>query len=156
MFQFTPGGRQAYVAKIELPPTFTITGVIKHADGSVYEQYSSPIYKVTCDEHGNETLEVDSDYYLFTDQVGRFVLESIPAGDYSFDLQVDDNTWYAVRFTIPEMKDKKLRVIEYEDINDGGPYDENGFSDYDHTITLKTKKMETEGALYAMLFPETE
>lgn len=156
MFQFTPGGRQAYVAKIDLPPTFTITGVIKHADGSVYEQYSSPIYKVTRDEHGNETLEVDSDYYLFTDQVGRFVLESMPAGDYSFDLQVDDNTWYAVRFTIPEMKDKKLRAIEYEDINDGGPYDENGFSDYDHTITLKTKKMETEGALYAMLFPETE
>lgn len=153
MYQFTPNGRQAYVVKIDLPPTFTVTGVIKHADGTVYEQYSSPVYSVTYDETGKQTLKEASDYYLFTDQEGRFVINSMPSGEYSFDLQVSDNTWYAVKFTIPAMGNKKLRAIEYAEVNDAGPFDEKGFDDYDKTMTLVIEKQETEEELYSMLFP---
>jgi outer membrane usher protein len=156
MYQFTPSGRQAYVARIDLPPTFTVTGVITHADGTVYDQYSSPIYRVTKGENGEDVLEIDNDFYLFTDQEGRFVINSMPSGEYSFDLQVNDSTWYAVRFTIPEMSDKKLRAIEYRTISDAGPYDAEGLPDYDQTITLEVEKQETEEELYSMLFPVME
>jgi hypothetical protein len=143
------------MSPVDLPPTYTVPG--DHPCGRHgVRQYSSPIYRVTKGENGEDVLEIDNDFYLFTDQEGRFVINSMPSGEYSFDLQVNDSTWYAVRFTIPEMSDKKLRAIEYRTISDAGPYDAEGLQDYDQTITLEVEKQETEEELYSMLFPVME
>jgi outer membrane usher protein len=156
MYQFTPGGRQAYLVKIDLPPTYTVSGVITHADGSVYEQYSSPIYRVTYDETGKETLTQDPELYLFTDQEGRYIISFIGAGDYSFDLQIGENSWYAVKFTVPVMTNKKLRVVDYGTMSDAGPYDEKGYEGYDETMTLNVETQMTEEDFWNKIFPAAE
>ncbi|MFA6844589.1 MAG: hypothetical protein WCR02_02570 [Sphaerochaetaceae bacterium] len=156
MYQFTPRGRQAYVAHIDLPATFTVSGIMRHKDGSPYDQYSSPIYEVTFDTDGKEILTQNSELYLFTDQEGRYIISSIPEGDYSFDVQIDDTTWYAVRFTVPHMEDKKLRVLELSDYNDAGPYDEYNFEGYEHTLVLHTDTLESEEDFWNRIFPPVE
>lgn len=154
MYQFQPRGRNAYVVKIDLPPTFTISGILRHGDGTVYEQYSSPVYHVVKDESGVVTLEPDTDLYLFTDQEGRYIISDIKPGDYSFDIDMGDGIWHAVRFTVPEMKDKKLRVIEFQDISDNGPFADEGLEGYDQTIDAQQDKLETEEVFWNKIFPD--
>jgi outer membrane usher protein len=129
---------------------------MRHKDGSPYNQYSSPIYEVTFDTDGKEILTQNSELYLFTDQEGRYIISSIPEGDYSFDVQIDDTTWYAVRFTVPHMEDKKLRVLELSDYNDAGPYDEYNFEGYEHTLVLHTDTLESEEDFWNRIFPPVE
>lgn len=156
IYQFTPRVRQAYVTKIDMPDVFTVSGMLYHADGSCYEQYSSPVYQVGSDENGNMTLEQDPDLYLFTDQVGRYILSSVKPGSYAFDLQVGENTWYLVKFDVPQMEDKKLRVLELTDLYDDGPFDEERADDYDETITLQTQTMESDETFWQMIFPSEQ
>ncbi len=117
VYEITPRSRQSFVAKLDVEPAFTVSGVLLMADASPYIQYSSPVYKVMIDETGGEELIRDDALYLFTDQEGRFILSEVKSGTYLFDLQVKD-LWYAVRFIIPEIESQKLgldRVLLLED-----------------------------------------
>jgi outer membrane usher protein len=92
-----------------MQPAFTVSGVLIQKDGTPYIQYSSPIYRITTNEEGEEKHDRDDTLYLFTDQDGRFILNEVKAGSYLFDLKVDDD-WYGVRFDVPEQDAKTMGI----------------------------------------------
>ncbi len=100
VYEMTPRSRQGFVAKISMQPSYTVSGRLFTADGQPYDQYSSPVYKFELDEQGMPVLTPVDEYYLFTDQEGRFIISDMQPGQYLFDLQVQDS-WYAVRFDVP-------------------------------------------------------
>ncbi len=117
VYEISPRSRQAFMAKIDIQPSFTVSGLLLQIDQSPYEQYSSPVYSLSTNEEGLEVMTRDDALYLFTDQDGRYILSDVLPGDYLFDLRVDD-LWYAVRFTVPEVpagKTGKDRVLLFED-----------------------------------------
>ncbi|MBI9095524.1 MAG: hypothetical protein JEY71_11630 [Sphaerochaeta sp.] len=116
VYEISPRSRQAFKAKIDIQPSFTISGVLLKRDKTPYEQYSSPVYSLSLSEEGKEVMTRNDSLYLFTDQDGRFILSDVLPGDYLFDLKVED-LWYAVRFTVPEVeagKTGKDRVLLLE------------------------------------------
>ena len=116
VYEISPRSRQAFMAKIDIQPSFTLSGILLKSDKTPYEQYSSPVYSVTTNEEGREVMTRDDALYLFTDQDGRYILSDVLPGDYLFDLKVED-LWYAVRFTVPEVqagKTGKDRVLLLE------------------------------------------
>ena len=116
VYEISPRSRQAFMAKIDIQPSFTVSGLLLKVDNTPYEQYSSPVYSLSTNEEGQEVMTRDDALYLFTDQDGRFILSDVLPGDYLFDLRVDD-LWYAVRFTVPEVeagKTGKNRVLLLE------------------------------------------
>ena len=117
VFEATPRSRQSFVARLVVEPSFTVSGVLLHADGSPYIQYSSPVYRVEYTEEGVKELVRDDALYLFTDQEGRYILSEVRSGTYLFDLQVDD-LWYSVEFTVPKTDGQKVgldRVLLLEE-----------------------------------------
>lgn len=116
VYEISPRSRQAFMAKIDIQPSFTLSGILLKSDKSPYEQYSSPVYTLSTNAEGQEVMTRDDALYLFTDQDGRYILSDVLPGDYLFDLKVDD-LWYAVRFTVPEVqagKTGKDRVLLLE------------------------------------------
>ncbi len=116
VYEISPRSRQAFMAKIDIQPSFTVSGILLKQDKSPYEQYSSPVYSLSTNEEGQEIMTRDDALYLFTDQDGRYILSDVLPGDYLFDLKVED-LWYAVRFTVPEVeagKTGKDRVLLLE------------------------------------------
>ena len=117
VFEATPRSRQSFVARLVVEPSFTVSGVLLHADGSPYIQYSSPVYRVEYSEEGEKELVRDDALYLFTDQEGRYILSEVKSGTFLFDLQVDD-LWYSVEFTVPKTDGQKVgldRVLLLEE-----------------------------------------
>ncbi len=116
VYEINPRSRQAFMAKIDIQPSFTVSGILLMTDKQPYEQYSSPVYSLSTNEEGKEVMTRDDALYLFTDQDGRFILSDVLPGDYLFDLKVED-LWYSVRFTVPEVeagKTGKDRVLLLE------------------------------------------
>ena len=116
VYEISPRSRQAFMAKIDIQPSFTLSGILLKTDKSPYEQYSSPVYSLTSNEEGQEVMTRDDALYLFTDQDGRYILSDVLPGDYMFDLKVED-LWYSIRFTVPEVetgKTGKDRVLLLE------------------------------------------
>lgn len=116
VYEISPRSRQAFMAKIDIQPSFTLSGILLKSDKTPYEQYSSPVYSLSTNAEGQEVMTRDDALYLFTDQDGRYILSDVLPGDYLFDLKVDD-LWYAVRFTVPEVqagKTGKDRVLLLE------------------------------------------
>ncbi len=103
VFEIVPQSRQGFVAKITMSPSYTVSGNLFHQDGTPYIQYSSPVYKMELDEQGMPMLTPVDDYYLFTDQEGRYIISDMIPGNYLFDLSVGES-WYAMLFTIPEFE----------------------------------------------------
>ncbi len=116
VYEISPRSRQAFMAMIDIQPSFTVSGVLLQSDKTPYEQYSSPVYSLSTNEQGKEVMTRDDSLYLFTDQDGRYILSDVLPGDYLFDLKVED-LWYAVRFSVPEIeagKTGKDRVLLLE------------------------------------------
>lgn len=116
VYEISPRSRQAFLAKIDIQPSFTVSGLLLKADKTPYEQYSSPVYSVSTNEEGEEIMTRDDSLYLFTDQDGRYILSDVLPGEYLFDLKVED-LWYSIRFTVPEVeagKAGKGRVLLLE------------------------------------------
>lgn len=117
VFEMQPRSRQSFVARLDVDPTFTVSGLLYMTDQSPYVQYSSPVYRISSDANGQETMTKMESLYLFTDQDGRFILSEVKPGTYAFDLQVADH-WYEVRFIVPVIPADKLgldRVLLLED-----------------------------------------
>jgi outer membrane usher protein len=117
VYELSPRSRQSFVARLDVEPSFTVSGVLYMPDGSPYIQYSSPVYEVILNAAGEEELIRNDSLYLFTDQEGRYIISEVASGTYLFDLQVDD-LWYAVRFVVPDISSQDLgleRVLLLED-----------------------------------------
>ena len=180
VFEATPRSRQSFVARLVVEPSFTVSGVLQHADGEPYIQYSSPVYQVEYSEEGERELERVDTLYLFTDQDGRYILSEVKSGTYIFDLQVGD-MWYAIEFTVPSTEGQKVgldRVLLLEDYMVGDPamegriifhdaaailiVDEEGEEDifgaelsagYDAELALEVVDRIDEESFWSLIFP---
>ena len=180
VFEATPRSRQSFVARLVVEPSFTVSGVLQHAAGEPYIQYSSPVYQVEYSEEGERELERVDTLYLFTDQDGRYILSEVKSGTYIFDLQVGD-MWYAIEFTVPSTEGQKVgldRVLLLEDYMVGDPamdgrivfhdaaailiVDEEGEEDifgaelsagYDAELALEVVDRIDEESFWSLIFP---
>ncbi|MDT4762017.1 hypothetical protein [Sphaerochaeta sp. PS] len=178
VYEINPRSRQAFMAKIDIQPSFTISGLLFMKDKSPYQQYSSPVYSLSFNEAGEEVMTRDDALYLFTDQEGRFILSDVLPGNYLFDLKVED-LWYAVRFTVPEVEAGKSsvnRVLLLEDFWVSDPQfqqrvvvqdafsgeqveDESDVfgtslvTGYDASVTLDVQKRLDEESFWKVIFP---
>ena len=181
VYEITPRSRQAFVAKIDVEPSFTVSGLLYQTDHTPYQQYSSPVYSVEVDQKGEETLVRKDELYLFTDQEGRFILNEVHPGLYLFDLKVDD-LWYAIRFMVPEVVSDTVgpdRVLLLETFWVADPQFEkrvlvqNAFNGeqvseetdvfgtelatgYDASVTLKVTERINEETFWTIIFPPFE
>lgn len=115
LFKITPVARQGFLARISLESSIAVSGVIKRNSDTVYDSYSSPIYRVVVNENGTDVdlIEIDSSSYFFTDIDGRFILSDLKPGVYMFDLE-SNGQWYAAFFEVPSI-DKVGYVALYKD-----------------------------------------
>ncbi|NLZ77803.1 MAG: hypothetical protein GX911_07540, partial [Spirochaetales bacterium] len=138
IYSLSPRGRESFVATLRMQPAFTVSGVLLQKDGTPYIQYSSPIYRITIDEDGEEKHDRDETLYLFTDLDGRFIINEVKAGSYLFDLKVDDQ-WYGVRFDVPDQDAKTMginTVLLYESYQVDDPAFEGRVSYFDKIAVL--------------------
>lgn len=158
LFNLNPKARQGYVAEIAMTPSVTVSGVLMHADGTVYDQYSSPIYQLQFSSDGKTVtyLDMSAGYYLFTDQDGRYIVSDLPSGTYCFDLQVEGG-WYGVCFVVPELEQASV-VVELETYT-VDPYQFTvepkgipALSDYQATVMLSEKGRVDETTFWDSLF----
>jgi outer membrane usher protein len=180
VYEITPRSRQAFVAKIDIAATYTISGKLYKPDHTPYVQYSSPVYKVTVGDDGKEVLTPDEMLYLFTDLDGRYIFSDVNPGNYLFDLEVD-GLWYAVRFSIPEPEKGKIgkqRVFVLEDLWVSDPklqqrlivrnidgtqvqsaedvFGSTLATGYDATITLDIERKLDDDSFWSEVFPTFE
>lgn len=86
-----------YILHIEANNVYTVSGVVTLPDGMIWTNGSSPVY-IMDDQGENANLEA-SDFYIFTDSDGRFVMSDLEAGTYAFDVFYEGN-WYLYSFTV--------------------------------------------------------
>ena len=110
-YEINPSNRSGYSIKINVPQEYTVTGIISF-DGELQTTFSSPVYRVTAEEDGSFELVSDIELYLFADQDGRFIISGVEPGSYVFDVNYDD-AWYAVCFSVDELEDEELRVVDF-------------------------------------------
>ena len=115
-YELNPRSRAGYVVKVSVPPTYTVSAIIRNAEGAAYENFSSPLYRYITHEDGSHELMKDPNLYLFSDLDGRFIISDLEVGTYFFDIQIG-NDWYAVYFEVPESKEEKLRVYTFNDLD---------------------------------------
>ncbi len=176
-YEINPSSRKAYVARISASQTYTATGILIGKDGNPAELFSSPIYSLVTNDEGEVEFAVDVNQYLFTDQDGRYILSGLVAGNYFFDVQIDDNKWMSVHFEILEQKEDDTNIIEFEtiDLSAGTPvafeidydmYDnmiENPeikysefLSGYEAAVSLNEMKVYTSEDFWNTIFPPFE
>ncbi|MGD1818054.1 MAG: hypothetical protein ACPKNR_13585 [Pleomorphochaeta sp.] len=107
--------RSGFSKHLSSPRTYTVSGVLLQSDGTPFEQYSSPVYKLLEDENGVEYLEPDEQLYLFTDLDGRFILSDVSPGTYLFDMSAGNNQWYGLYFSVPETALQNQNVLLLQD-----------------------------------------
>jgi len=173
-FELNTNTRTGYAKTLDSPISYTVSGVLLQSNGSPFEQYSSPVYKLLVDENGVEYLEPDEQLYLFTDLDGRFILSEVKPGTYLFDMSNGQNQWYGLYFTIGEdIKSKKSVILlntykqeiqdEIANAFEVSPTDENAdtvstfgdqlASDYLDIIELSIEKYEDEETFWNTIFP---
>lgn len=113
-YELNTSARSAFTKIMNIPISYTVSGLLKNAEGNALSQYSAPVYSREVDASGKYYLQIRDDLYLFTDSNGRWVLNDVKPGYYVFDLQVGKK-WYGLGFEVPKNKEYKGKVIEIED-----------------------------------------
>lgn len=147
-----PRTKQGYVKTVKIVPTLTVSGLLLKTDGTPYEQYSSPIYKVEKVDGELQIQDMSQGFYLFTDIYGRFIISGLDPGDYFFDLSVDKQ-WYAVCFNVPEIGEAS-QVVLLEDLKVGEEQlnDIYEISDYNKTVEMSLNKIVEEQEFWDQIF----
>ena len=137
-FNIKDSARTGYVARISAESKYSVSGVIKMSDGSLWINGASPLYKLTIND--GEMIFDETEAYVFTDGDGRFTLSDLLPGMYAFDVPVG-NKWIVAFFNVRADED---RVMDVQLLKDG-IFDEpiilpeiySGFKymDYDRTVT---------------------
>ncbi len=173
-YELNTSTRTGFSQRLYSPISYTVSGVLLQADGTPFDQYSSPVYKLLVDENGIEYLEPDEQLYLFTDLDGRFILSEVQPGTYLFDMALDDNQWYGLYFTVEDnpktdktvvlLEDYQLEVEEQSitafDVVTGdieeeteGTFGDTLASDYLDIIELQIAEYEDEETFWNVIFP---
>ena len=90
-------GEEGYVYRIKADELYSVSGVVHLPDGSLWLNGASPVYSYS--EEEESCIFSNTDYYLFTDSDGRFVLSGIPVGTYAFDVPYGED-WITVIFEV--------------------------------------------------------
>lgn len=96
--------RKGYVFAASAEDKYSVSGIVRMPDGYLWENGSSPVYSVFVDGNGSITTEI-TDYYLFTDSDGRYVLSDVKPGLYGFDVDLPDG-WALVVFPVIDEEDR--------------------------------------------------
>ena len=144
------GPRRGYVLRLNADPTFTVSGVV-YVDGVLWTNASSPVYSVSIDENG-EYIYSQTEYYLFSDSDGRFILSGLYPGDYAFDVQSSEG-WLSYTFHVDDDEESAslIHLIGNESIDDidiGDPY--AGVVRFENIGAI------TADEFWLMLYPEME
>lgn len=107
-----PSRRQGYVLRINSESKYSLSSLVMLPDGSLWLEGSSPLYEYTENEDGTVSLE-QSDYYIFTDQDGRFILNDILPGTYAFDVPYN-GSWILYKFTLTQNDEEYGNMFMYE------------------------------------------
>lgn len=167
--------RTGFAKTLYSPPSYTVSGLLLQEDGTPFEQYSSPVYRILEDENGLEYLVLDDQLYLFTDLDGRFILSSVGVGTYLFDMAAGANQWYGLYFTVEDGIDPDAKVLLLNDFKIEAQDEEittvfevvdeveeeekvSGFgdelaSDYVDIIELTVERYEDEETFWNTIFP---
>lgn len=140
--------RRGFVLRLEADVSYTVSALV-YVDGMLWANGSSPLYRVSEDEEGNEVLEA-TDLYLFTDAEGRFTVSGLESGEYAFDVP-SGSSWYSYRFTVSENPEDSALIHLYEtftmdDTVPQSPYSASGHYSYTGSLTSED--------FWLMLYPE--
>ena len=140
--------RKGFVLRLDADASYTVSALV-YADGVLWTNGSSPLYRVSEDEDGNEVLE-STDLYLFTDAEGRFTVSGLENGEYAFDVP-SGSSWYSYRFTVDENPEDSALIHLYEtftmdDALPQSPYSASGHYSYTGSLTSED--------FWLMLYPE--
>ena len=140
--------RRGFVLRLEADVSYTVSALV-YVDGMLWTNGSSPLYRVSEDEEGNEVLEA-TDLYLFTDAEGRFTVSGLESGEYAFDVP-SGSSWYSYRFTVSENPEDSALIHLYEtftmdDTVPQSPYSASGHYSYTGSLTNED--------FWLMLYPE--
>ena len=142
-------GRRGFVLRLEADATYTYSGIV-YSDGMVWSNASSPIYRVTEGEDG-EILYSMTDFYLFTDDDGRFIVSGLGPGTYAFDVSTSEG-WTSHIFTVEDDVDSSSLVHLLSDaaITDEMGEDNTYVSFYRYTVVDELSAEQ----FWLMLYPE--
>lgn len=102
-----------YVLKIEGENRYSVTGVAYRSNGELWINASSPVYAVTVNDDDSISIEM-TEYYLFTDQDGRFIVSDLLPGLYAFDVD-GPSGWEMHIFEVIDDEEERYNVLLLED-----------------------------------------
>ncbi len=144
-----PGSELAgYVITLEAEKKYVYSGIVLLPDGNAFINGSSPVYRYIASDDGGATLE-ESEYYLFTDETGRFILSDLEAGTYAFDVLCGD-FWYMVVFEVGD--DSKTEGVNMVVMD--GSYEEIAMEPYSgigHMVYMSNLSSDD---FWNMLYPQ--
>ena len=106
--------RTGYVMRISAESKYSLSSVVTLPDGNLWTDGSSPVYSVK-ESDGIKSIEM-TDYYLFTDQDGRFVANDLLPGIYAFDVPYQ-GSWILYIFSLIGNEDEYGNIMMYEPEN---------------------------------------
>ena len=99
--------RNGYVLHLTADNKYSLSGVVELPDGSIWRNGSSPVYMITIEDDSVSTL--GSEYYVFTDDEGRFVISDLMPGRYAFDVPYDGG-WILYSFAVEENEEHAVDI----------------------------------------------
>lgn len=143
-----PASRRAgYILNLNADNTYSSSALIVLPDGTPWINGSSPVYSVK-ESDGIKSIEM-TDYYLFTDQDGRFVTSAMAPGEYAFDVPYG-NEWILVTFTVEDRADDigMLQMLSQGELQNA----EINPDIYTYEMELTLTSLMTEDAFFDMVY----
>lgn len=141
----------AYAYTLFADEIFQVSGIIR-IDEKVYSDISSPVYDVTLKD-GSINLDINDDYYLFTDITGRFVLSDIEEGTYAFEVKDDEGEW---NLLILEISGEECIFDEMNLFEISNEKDSDGTNGYQSVLYLRLIESVTEDEYWDIVDSEWE
>ena len=107
-----PSRRSGYVMRIDSESKYSLSSLVTLPDGTLWRDGSSPVYACERGEGGNITL-MSTEYYIFSDQDGRFIANDLLPGTYAFDVPYG-GSWILYMFTVEDNREEYGNIMMYE------------------------------------------
>ena len=139
-----------YIYRIKADELYSVSGIVVLPDGTPWLNGASPIYSYT-EENGVSVLDA-TDYYLFTDSDGRFVVSGIPVGTYAFDVPYGDD-WIAIIF---DVESNLKRMADIQMLSAPSGYAINVPEPYISAMFMDNTGFISTGDFWELLYPSKE